>query len=344
VRATFLAPRLDTFGGDRVIGRYARGLRDRGHDVRVISVGDPNSTLFYEGLEIVSLGHDNFPRSRLDYLRACITTLRKVKDPGVVIATWTPTLALAVTLKKLRGATRTVWLAQDYTEMFQGLATENWLLTNGAGLCDAVVSISTLCSEHLGADRYPGKVSLIHSGLNDVFFRPSPPTTREGVLFVGDPIDRKGWPEFVKAWTALRSTWPDLPLTLVCRRRPEGGMPEGGRCLVGLSDEEVAAEYRSSLVYVCASRAEGWGLPALESMATGTPVVTTHHGGCEAYARDGFNCLTVPVGDELGLERATHRILSDESLREHLVAGGKKTSSEYSWDQAIDRFEHVCAG
>ncbi len=241
-----MAPRLDTYGGDRVIGRYARGLQARGHEVRVVSVGDPVSTNFYRGLDTLSLGLDAFPRSKLDYVRACSRALRRVSDPGVVIATWTPTVPLAVALRKLRGASRTVWLAQDYTEMFENLPTETWLLRHGAGLCDAVVSISTLCSTHLGADRYPGKVTLIHSGLDDVFFQAGGGADRAGILFVGDPIERKGWRDFVQAWRGLRSTRPDLGFTLLCRTPPEGGVPEGGRCLVGLSDEEVAEQYRSA--------------------------------------------------------------------------------------------------
>ncbi|GMR13235.1 MAG: hypothetical protein BMS9Abin29_1440 [Gemmatimonadota bacterium] len=344
MRATFVAPRLNTYGGDRVIGRYAQGLQARGHDVRVVSVGDPVSTIFYQGLETVSLGLNAFPRSKLDYVRACSRALRRVSDPGVVIATWTPTLPLAVALRRLRGAKRTVWLAQDYAEMFEGLPTEKWLLRHGAGWCDAVVSISTLCSTHLGADRYPGRVTLIHSGLEDVFFQAGDDADRAGILFVGDPIERKGWQDFVQAWRGVRSTRPDLGFTLLCRTPPEGGVPEGGRCLVDLSDEEVAEQYRSARVYVCASHAEGWGLPALEAMAAGTPVVTTLHGGCEAYARDGVNCLTVAVGDVVGLEQAVSRILNEAGVSDELVAGGRSTAAEYTWERAIDRFEAVCSG
>ena len=180
-----------------MIGRYARGLQARGHDVRVVSVGDPVSTIFYQGLETVSLGLNAFPRSKLDYVRGCARAVRRVSDPGVVIATWTPTVPLAFALRKLRGASRTVWLAQDYAEMFEGLPTERWILRHGAGLCDAVVSISTLCSAHLEADKYPGKVTLIHSGLDDVFFQAGGDADRAGILFVGDPIERKAWPEYV---------------------------------------------------------------------------------------------------------------------------------------------------
>lgn len=113
---------------------------------------------------------------------------------------------------------------------------------------------------------------------------------------------------------------------------------------MGLSDEEVAEQYRRAAVYVCASHAEGWGLPALEAMASGTPVVTTLHGGCEAYARDGLNCLTAPVADSLALQRGIARILSDRALCERLIRAGRDTAGKYSWRSAIDRFEAVCSG
>ena len=345
MRATFISPCLDTYGGDRVIGRYASGLAARGHDVRVVSVGEPKSTLFYEGLNTITLGHDAFPRSKADYVRAGWSLVRRVKDPGVIIPTWTPTLPLAVLLKAVRAGRRTVWLAQDYAEMFANLPTEVWLLEAGARYCDAVITISTLCAEHLHAERHPGKVTIIHSGVDEVFFFDGVPKKRsEVLLFVGDPIPRKGWREFVTAWEGLRSTRPNLAFVIVCRRPPKDELPEGGTCLVGLSDEEVAEQYRRAAVYVCASHAEGWGLPALEAMASGTPVVTTLHGGCEAYARDGLNCLTAPVADSPALQRGIARILSDRALCERLIRAGRDTAGQYSWPSAIDRFEAVCSG
>lgn len=345
MRATFISPCLNTYGGDRVIGRYARGLSARGHDVQVVSVGEPKSTLFYEGLNTITLGHDAFPRSKADYVRAGWSVVRRVKDPGVIIPTWTPTLPLAVLLKALRAGQRTVWLAQDYLEMFAGLRTETWLLEAGAGYCDAVVTISTLCAEHLNAEWHPGKVTIIHSGLDEAFFANGvSPNTSEALLFIGDPIPRKGWREFLEAWEGLRATHPGLEFVLVCRSPPDDELPEGGTCLAGLSDEEVADQYRRAAVYVCASHAEGWGLPALEAMASGTPVVTTLHGGCEAYADDGVNCLTAPVADSVALHGAIERILSDSALRERLIRGGRDTAERYSWATAVDRFEAVCLG
>lgn len=334
-----------------MIGRYARGLAARGHDVRLVSVGEPHSTMFYGELPTTVLGIEGFPRSKADYVRAGWAAIRRVSEySGVIIPTWTPTLPLAVFLKAMRKGGKTVWLAQDYREMFAGLPTETWLLESGARFCDAVITISTLCAEHLNADRHPDKVTIVHSGLDEVFFRDDRTAATEGdegpatLLFVGDPIGRKGWAEFLEAWRRLREERPGLGFVLVCRTPPEEGLPEGGTVRVGLSDEEVADEYRRASVYVCASHAEGWGLPALEAMAVGTPVVTTLHGGCEAYVQEGVNCLTAPVGDAVALQAAVARILADAELRKRLIRGGRKTAERYTWERAIDRFEAVCQG
>ena len=114
--------------------------------------------------------------------------------------------------------------------------------------------------------------------------------------------------------------------------------------MVGRSDGAGGGEYGRGAVDVGGSHAEGWGSSALDALASGTPVVTTLHGGCEADARDGLNCLAAPVADSPALQRGIARILSDRALCERLIRAGRDTAGQYSWPSAIDRFEAVCSG
>ncbi len=344
MNATFIVATAATYGGDRVIGRYARGLRDRGHEARVVSVGPVASRAFYGDVPVRSLGLDGFPSSRLDYLRAATRAVRAIDDPEVLVATWTPTLPVAWAVEVLRRAGRVVWLAQDYPEMFVGLPFELGLLRRGVWMADAVVAVSDACARFHGRARRPERFHVIHSGLEPAFFDAPSADDPQGILFVGAPIERKGWPEFVDAMKLLADADVVTEVTLVSGTEPARRPPGGLERRSGLSDREMAELYATHRVYVCASRAEGWGLPALEAMAAGTPVVTTLHEGCRAYARPGENCLGVPTEDPEALSRAIRRALADEDLRGRLVRGGRSTAGAFTWDGALDRFEAALHG
>jgi len=357
MRATFLLAGIGTFGGDRVIARYAHGLAALDWEVELLSLAPPNDDLFYRGLPLRHLDLEGFPTGRGQYLASLPAVLRALPRPGVVVATWTPTLAPATVLRATGRASRTVWLQQDYPEMFRDLPVEEWLLRHGSRLTDVTIAVSDACALHAGGAARG--VHTIHSGVDSIFFGAPdstawPPRARPvaargtedppRLLFVGDPIDRKGWPELVEALALLALEGLHPELYLVTRRPPPAELPPGTRIEVGLSDAEMAGLYRRVDLLVCASRAEGWGLPALEAMAAGTPALSTLHSGCSAYARPGENLIGVPIGNPRALADGIRRGVEDLELRTRLVAGGLRTAERFSWPRAIRRFEALLRG
>jgi len=104
-------------------------------------------------------------------------------------------------------------------------------------------------------------------------------------------------------------------------------------------DNQLAELYSSADVFVFPSRYEGFGLPPLESIACGTPVVTTNCLGVREYTLNEVNALSVPIGDLAGLSEAIVRVLNDESLAETLKKEGLKTAKHYTWDKVVERVE-----
>ncbi|MGY1708231.1 glycosyltransferase family 4 protein [Geodermatophilus sp. SYSU D00758] len=136
---------------------------------------------------------------------------------------------------------------------------------------------------------------------------------------------------------------PDVPLLLAgapgwggvdpVRSAAEAGLPAGRvRHLGRLPDDDLATVLRRATALVAPSRAEGFGLPVLEAMAAGTPVVSSD---APALAEVGGGAtLTTPVGDPAALAAALGRVVGDAGLRAQLSAAGLSRSGVYSWASA----------
>jgi len=87
-------------------------------------------------------------------------------------------------------------------------------------------------------------------------------------------------------------------------------------------------------VFAFPSRCEGFGLPPLEAMACGTPVVSTTGGSLGEVLGDA--ALTVPPGDVTLFADALRRALDDETLREHLRTAGLERAASFTWQRTAD--------
>ena len=87
----------------------------------------------------------------------------------------------------------------------------------------------------------------------------------------------------------------------------------------GVSDADLAAAYRDAAFVVFPSLQEGYGLPVAEALAKGTPVITTRYGSTAEIAAAG-GCLLIDPRDDDDIAAAMRSILTDDALRDRLVA------------------------
>ena len=111
-------------------------------------------------------------------------------------------------------------------------------------------------------------------------------------------------------------------------------------------DKTLAVLYRLARAFVFPSLYEGFGLPPLEAMASGTPVITSNLSSLPEVVGDA--ALLIDPYDASAIADAMRRVLLDSDLREDLRQRGLRRVSEFSWDRSVRRvreiYEEVLAG
>ena len=163
------------------------------------------------------------------------------------------------------------------------------------------------------------------------------------VLYVGRLDPYKNVPALVDAFAMLLRE-ENRPLHLLVvgpedKRYPEArlhaqyrGIQEHVTFIHGASDAELVAAYRNASVLVNPSRYEGFGLPMVEAMKCGIPVICADGGSQPEIA--GGAAEVVPVGDEQALVAAMKRVLFDDAHAADLSARGLARAADFSWDTA----------
>ena len=98
-----------------------------------------------------------------------------------------------------------------------------------------------------------------------------------------------------------------------------------------VDDKTLVSIYQNSLAFLYPSLYEGFGLPVLEAMACGTPVITSDCTSLIEIAKDCALCCNPYSIDEIA--QAMNRISSDQSCREQLIATGFRNASAYTWEK-----------
>ncbi len=347
MHSTFVLSSLGLSGGVLLVAEYANRLAARGHHISLVTPAnstDPRMAAHLDPAVTVVEAKQGVPAGRAPHALLGLTeSLRAAIPPAdVVIATHTPTV-LPVLLATLGRATPRGWLYMDYPEMFAGRGAERWLLNNAPRFFDRIFTISQPLTDAVRSQtRAP--VDTIRGGLGraELFFDQPRIDLQDGkrrLLYVGDMRPRKGLREVLAAADRLSADYADLLLVVASKEPCELATAAPVEFHLAPADEELAALYRSSELFLSASWGEGLGYPPLEAMACGTPVVLTDSSGVRDYARPGENCLMVPPRDPVALAQATARLLDEPALAQAFVAAGRATAARYDWAQATDAFE-----
>lgn len=202
------------------------------------------------------------------------------------------------------------------------------------------------------------KISVIYHGVNHELYKPYPQNElqetkakfdlpKKFLLFVGSIEPRKNLLTLLKAYNLLTNDEKgELPLILVGFKGWENReiMQEIEknrdfiRYLGFVSDSELAHIYNLATVFIYPSLYEGFGLPPLEAMACGTPVIVSSVASLPEVCGDA--AIYVEPTDYIDIKNKILVIAKDEKLREELSQKSKAQAAFFSWEKsAIEHFE-----
>jgi len=157
------------------------------------------------------------------------------------------------------------------------------------------------------------------------------------VLYVGAPEWRKGIDTLLDAMTFLRQRHPEVTLALTNTLPDTAKLPANVRLaqLGFVDDATLAALYRGCAVLAFPSRYEGFGLPVLEAMSYGAPVVCSTAASLPEVAGDA--AAYVPVNDPAALAAAMQTVLDDAAYANDLRRRGPPHAATFTWEATAER-------
>jgi glycosyltransferase involved in cell wall biosynthesis len=192
----------------------------------------------------------------------------------------------------------------------------------------------------------PDKVEVVYNGVGEAF-KPAGESrsSRQPYLFyVGNQKPHKNFRGLLSAFVQVRKQ-ADVSLAVTgqptaetAAKIAELGLNDHVQFLGKLSDQDLAAAYRGAAVTVLASEYEGFGLPVIESMACGTPVVCSNVTSLPEVAGDA--AVLVSTNPE-GISAGVLQVLDDEDLQKTLISRGIEQAAKFSWGATATKVQKV---
>jgi len=198
------------------------------------------------------------------------------------------------------------------------------------------------------------RITVTPLGYDKQMFKPGPcPQDSKDhpyLLHVGQQYPHKNLQRLIQAFAQLAERYPELRLVLAGKPHPTETP-----VLKALVQElrlqgrvefrsyvpytELPDLYRGALAFVYPSLWEGFGLPILEAMACGTPVITSVGSGTEEVAGDA--ALLVSSTDAFALKGGLKHLIDNSALRSQLSSHGIERAEQFSWSQTARSLRDV---
>jgi glycosyltransferase involved in cell wall biosynthesis len=209
----------------------------------------------------------------------------------------------------------------------------------------------------------PGKIEVVYNAIDERFLRGHASVadreliaqryqvTYPFLLYAGRISPHKNVVRMIEAFSALKTElerdqlYPDLKLIIIGddlsgnpdlrRTVVRSGVQNDVRFLGFIPIEVLRIFYDEAKIFVFPSLYEGFGLPPLEAMAHGTPVITSNVSSLPEVV--GNAAVLVNPENVFEIMRALHRVLTDKTLRDRMKERGYRQATRFSWEISVRR-------
>lgn len=193
----------------------------------------------------------------------------------------------------------------------------------------------------------PTKVQVVYEAA-DRIVEPSVPLpyleNKQFIMYIGRPMPHKNLGRLIEAFASLRARHPELLLVLAGKKDAnylsiEAGIHASLKPSIiftdFVSEGQLRWLYEHCAAYVFPSLSEGFGLPGLEAMTHGAPVVSSN-ATClpEIYGNAAHYFDPLDIGS---MATAIDNVLTNESLRQQLITAGIQQAGQYSWQRLAEQ-------
>jgi len=312
--------------------QLAEMLAQRGHEVTMFSACRPGRRVSYQAVQVKLSGPGRTFRFADQVRRLDLTAFDVLHAHGDDYWCWRRRVPAHV--RTMHGSCFAEALrihgAKERARML-ALGCSELLAT---AVADRTVAISPGTRQWM-----PWVREVLPDGIDLSAFAPGDPSgksTHPTILFVGTYRQRKRGQWLVELFERhIRPSMPEAELWMVCEDCPAApGVVPLGR----LSHEELVARYHRAWVFCLPSTYEGLGIPYIEAMGCGTPVVATENVGAR-YVLDGGRAGVLTTDAELA--PALLALLRDSDAREQWRALGLERARTFDLAGVVDRYEEI---
>ena len=353
MKIAWLIQELKHGGGHRVCLEISKILAERGHEIVILVPKGRLLTDVPEQLKVIECGKpfDHPIRSILFNGPAMLQNLPKV---DLIISTM-PYMGFlntfATWFRPVRGVHYV--MADDYrlfddrtlihSSFMLGLHKLSTMISYRLPL---LIMVNSTWTQNQVAEIGPRPKYILPHGVKTEIFKPSKSKPKSPEVIKLATVARKhaykGWPDLVDSLNHLWDERQDFELTAITQDPIVTDECRFGVSVVSPKDDsELVSYFQSSDIFLFPSHHEGFGLPPLEAMACGIPVVSTDLDGMREYAVHNVNAWLVPLGSKQEMTNGIRHLLDNPQLRNRLSIEGLKTAKRFSWQKVVDMFEQI---
>lgn len=363
LKITFILPFVNLTGGIKILFEHANRLVERGHSITIVWPGKQfhgehfeteNQSWRWQYIEaplrslkylifvniLGKSGAEWYPlRKEIKLRRTPDLSNQYIPAADIVIATAPETVNWVAKYTPDKGIK--IHFAQDYEAWY---LPDDFLASTFSHQDMHLITIGTW-QKKLYEERFGRKVdTIIPDGVDLSRFRPAGRKQyKEGtpvrVLLSYHHAAYKGIADGLEAIGIVRQTGHKVQVVMFGVHPLKDDVPSDVEYHHNVPEEDLPDLYRSCDIFLWPTHREGFGLPPLEAMACGTPVVGTDVGAMPDYMIDGKTGYIVPMKQPKQLGEKLLKLVADQKLRKKMGEAAAKAAEAWEWDDQTTKLE-----